>query len=295
MTTRPRALVSFRLPVLALVAALFAAAAAQAADPAGGPRRIVSINMCMDELVLRLADRDAIASITWLSQDPRNANMADVAKGLPVNNGLAEEALSYRPDVVLAGAFTERSTVALLEQVGARIVEFPVPETLEGVRRQIREVAALIGEPERGEALVADIDRRLARISVDANRAPLSAIILRPNGYTVGPGSLVDEILRRAGMVNLAARLDVGAYQQIPLERLALLDADVLIVDSEGFAEPSLATAALSHPIVAALARRLKVVTLPSRLWTCPGPGVVEAVQRLADATAEVEAGETRR
>ncbi len=295
MTTRPRALVSFRLPVLALVAALFAAAAAQAADPAGGPRRIVSINMCMDELVLRLADRDAIASITWLSQDPRNANMADVAKGLPVNNGLAEEALSYRPDVVLAGAFTERSTVALLEQVGARIVEFPVPETLEGVRRQIREVAALIGEPERGEALVADIDRRLARISVDANRAPLSAIILRPNGYTVGPGSLVDEILRRAGMVNLAARLDVGAYQQIPLERLAMLDADVLIVDSEGFAEPSLATAALSHPIVAALARRLKVVTLPSRLWTCPGPGVVEAVQRLADATAEVEAGETRR
>ncbi len=196
---------------------------------------------------------------------------------------------------MLAGAFTERSTVALLEQVGARIVEFPVPETLEGVRRQIREVAALIGEPERGEALVADIDRRLARISVDANRAPLSAIILRPNGYTVGPGSLVDEILRRAGMVNLAARLDVGAYQQIPLERLALLDADVLIVDSEGFAEPSLATAALSHPIVAALARRLKVVTLPSRLWTCPGPGVVEAVQRLADATAEVEAGETRR
>ncbi len=295
MTTRPRALVSFRLPVLALVAALFAAAAALAADPAGGPRRIVSINMCMDELVLRLADRDAIASITWLSQDPRNANMADVAKGLPVNNGLAEEALSYRPDLVLAGAFTERSTVALLEQVGARIVEFPVPETLEGVRRQIREVAALIGEPERGEALVADIDRRLARISVDANRAPLSAIILRPNGYTVGPGSLVDEILRRAGMVNLAARLDVGAYQQIPLERLALLDADVLIVDSEGFAEPSLATAALSHPIVAALARRLKVVTLPSRLWTCPGPGVVEAVQRLADATAEVEAGETRR
>jgi iron complex transport system substrate-binding protein len=295
VTTRPRALVSFRLPVLALVAALFAAAAAQAADPAARPRRIVSINMCMDELVLRLADRDTIASITWLSQDPRNANMAEAAKGLPVNNGLAEEALSYHPDLVLAGAFTERSTIALLDEVGAPVIEFSVPETLDGVRAQIREVAAVLGEAARGEALVADIDRRLARISVDANRAPLRAIILRPNGYTVGPGSLVDEILRRAGMVNLAARLDVGAYQQIPLERLAMLDADVLIVDSEGFAEPSLATAALSHPIVAALARRLKVVTLPSRLWTCPGPGVVEAVQRLADATAEVQARETRR
>ena len=79
------------------------------------------------------------------------------------------------------------------------------PRRFDDVRRQIREVAAVIGEPERGEALVADIDRRLARISVDANRPPLRAIILRPNGFTVGPGSLVDEILRRAGMTNLAA------------------------------------------------------------------------------------------
>jgi iron complex transport system substrate-binding protein len=247
----------------------------------------------MDELVLRLADRDAIASVTWLSQDPRDANMTEAAKGLPVNHGLAEEALFFHPDLVLAGPLTERSTVALLGEVGAPIVEFSVPETLEGVRRQIRDVAAAIGEPERGEALVADIDRRLARISIDPDRAPLGAIILRPNGFTVGPGSLVDEILRRAGMTNLAAGLDIGAYQQIPLERLARLDADVLILDSEGFAAPSLATEALSHPIVAALSRRMKVVALPSRLWTCAGPALVDAVERLVEATAEAKARET--
>jgi iron complex transport system substrate-binding protein len=277
---------------LALIAAL-AGGAAQASDAAAQPSRIVSINMCMDELVLRLADRDAIASVTWLSQDPRNANMADAARGLPVNHGLAEEALSHHPDLALAGPFTERSTVALLREIGAPVVEFDVPETFDGVRRQIRDVAALIGEPERGEALVADIDRRLARISLDPDRTPLRAIILRPNGFTVGPGSLVDEILRRAGMTNLAAGLDIGAYQQIPLERLALLDADALILDSEGFEAPSLATEALSHPIVAALGRRLKVVALPSRLWTCAGPALVDAVERLVDATAEGKTRET--
>jgi iron complex transport system substrate-binding protein len=270
--------------------------AALLASPAfAKPSRIVSINMCMDELVLRLADRDAIASLTWLSQDPRNANMAAAARGLPVNNGLAEEALSFRPDLVLAGPFSDRSTVALLKQVGARIVEFDVPETFDGVRRQIRQVAAVIGEPQRGEALVADIDRRLARISVDRRRAPLRAIILRPNGFTVGPGSLVDEILARAGLANLAAGLDIGAYQQIPLERLALLDADALIVDSDGFTAPSLATEALSHPVLAALSRHMKVVALPSRLWTCAGPALVDAVQTLVDAAKEVEARETRK
>ena len=57
-----------------------------------------------------------------------------------------------------------------------------------------------------------------------------------------------------------------------------MLDADVLIVDSEGVGTPSLATEALRHPIVAALAHRLKVVSLPSRLWTCAGPALVDAV-----------------
>ena len=279
----------------ARLCALALAALASVSSPAlAKPRRIVSLNQCADELVLRLADRDAIASVTWLSQDPRNANLADAAKGLPANNGLAEEALAYHPDLTLAGSFTERSTVALLKQVGARVVEFDVPETFDGVRRQIRDVAALIGEPERGEALIADIDRRLARIPVDANRPPLGAIILRPNGFTVGPGSLVDEILQRAGMANLAAQLDLGPYQQVPLERLVALDADVLIVDSDRFAAPSLATEALGHPIVAALARRMKVVSLPSRLWTCAGPALADAVQTLAAATAEVRAREGR-
>ena len=55
------------------------------------PARIVSINMCTDELLLRLVDRDRIASVTWLSQDGRNANMAEVAATIPANHGLAEE------------------------------------------------------------------------------------------------------------------------------------------------------------------------------------------------------------
>jgi iron complex transport system substrate-binding protein len=71
------------------------------------PARVVSINMCTDELLLRLADRDRIASVTWLSRDGRNANMAEVAATIPANHGLAEEVVSYHPDLVLAGVYTK--------------------------------------------------------------------------------------------------------------------------------------------------------------------------------------------
>ena len=241
--------------------------------------------MCTDELLLRLADRDRIASVTWLSQDGRNANMADRAAEFPANHGLAEEVASYHPDLVIAGVYTTRSTVQLLKAIGIKVVEFGVPKTLDGVRQQIRDFAAAIGERARGEALVADFDARLAQMAARAHNPPLNAIVLRPNGFTVGKGSLVNELLERAGLVNLAARLGIDNYLQIPLEAVALQQADVLILNGESNGAPSLAMEALHHPIVAKLGERLKLVSMPSRLWTCAGPAVLDAVQRLIDAT----------
>jgi len=256
-----------------------------AAPAAARPHRIVSLNMCLDELVLRLADRSDIASVSWLSRDPLNANMATAAEQVPVNYGEAEEALFFRPDLVLVGPFTPPATHALLTRVGAPVLEYDVPETLAGVRKQILDVADRLGQRERGEQIVADMDARLARIAADPARPKLKTVVLRPNGYTVGKGSLVDELLGRAGLDNLAARLGVGAYGQISLERLALLDPDVVIVNAEAVGAPSLATETLNRPLIQRLARRARIVAVPARLWTCAGPGLIDAVEILVDAT----------
>lgn len=272
----------------ALGAALVVASLALAATPAAGarPERIVSLNMCTDELVLRLADPAAITSVTWLSQDPRNANMAEAARRYPANHGLVEELLAFRPDLVIAGSFTTRNTVALLKRVGAPVREFGVPRDLAGVKAQIAEMAALLGEPARGEALIGEIDARLARLAQRIGKERPKALVLRPNGFTVGRGSLVDEILTRAGFVNLAAELGIDNYGQIALETVALGEADILILNTSEGGPPSLAHEILNHPLIGRLGDRLRLVALPSRLWTCPGPAVIDAIEMLIDAAA---------
>jgi iron complex transport system substrate-binding protein len=269
---------------------MFVSSPSRAAELPAHPHRIVSLNMCLDELVLRLADPDKIASVSWYSQDAANANMAEAAKRIPANHSTAEEAMFFHPDLVLVGRFTPRTTRDMLKEIGAPVTQFDVPETLDGVRQQIREVAKLVGEPARGEALLDQMDRDLDAISVDPQLPKLKAIILRPNGFTVGPGSLVDELLTRAGLDNMAARLEIGAYEQISLERVALLDADVLIANAETVGAPSLATEGLNHPVVKALSRKLRVVALPARYWTCAGPAIVDAVRQLVEATRDVRA-----
>lgn len=268
------------------LAAVLAWAVTSAAPAGAQPQRIVSLNMCTDELVLRLASPGRIASVTWLAQDPRNANMAELARTIRANHGLVEQVLALKPDLVVAGASTTRSTVALLKRVGAPVREFGVPRNLAEMRAQILEMAALLGEPERGQALVAEIDGRLAALAERRGAAHPRAIVLRPNGFTTGRGSLVDEILTTAGFVNLAAELGIDNYGQIALETVALGQADILILNTTPDGPPSLAHEILHHPVLARLGDRSKLVALPAKLWTCAGPAVVDAIELLIDAAA---------
>ncbi|WP_232627714.1 ABC transporter substrate-binding protein [Methylobacterium sp. Leaf118] len=246
------------------------------------PARVVSMNLCADELVLRLADRTQIAAVTDLARDPRGSTVAAAALGLPVTRGLSEEIVALAPDLVIAGAFTTRQTVGLLKRIGIPVLELGVPTDLEGVRDQIRIVAVALGQPERGAAMVADLDARLAAV-MPAPRA-LRALVMRPNAFTVAPGGLGDALIRAAGLVNVAAELGRDRFGQVPLEAAAFADADLLVVDAGMPGHPSLADAVLHHPVVRSLHRSGRTVAIPNRFWTCPGPQMAEVVARLAAA-----------
>lgn len=260
--------------------------AVMAAPAMARPHRVVSLNLCADALVLRLADRADVRSVTWLARDPENSVVAAEAASMPVNHGLAEEVAALKPDLVVVGAFTTRSTVALLRRLGMPILELDVPESMDGIRTQIRQVAAALGQAERGERMIAAMDERLAAIRSPAS--PPLAVVLRPNGFTAGRGSLVDEIMRRAGVRNLAAEQGLENYGEIPLESVALAGVRLLILNQPENGAPSLGEAILDHPILAALPD-LRLVRVPPRLWTCGGPEVADAAALIAAAARGAE------
>ncbi|GEP10037.1 ABC transporter substrate-binding protein [Methylobacterium gnaphalii] len=280
---------------LTLLATLLAACLAARSVAAGElalpvhPARVVSMNLCADELVLRLADRDQITGVTWLARDPRGSSVFAEAVDVPRTRGLSEEVLALHPDLVIAGAFTTRSAVGMLTRIGMPVLELGVPGDFDGVRAQIRKVAQALGHPDRGEALVADLDRGLAEATV----APrlLRALVMRPNGFTVAPGSLGDAVIRAAGLVNVAAEIGRDRLGQVPLEAAAFAEADLIVLDDASTETPSLADALLHHPVLERLRQEGRTVSIPNRLWNCPGPQVAEVVKRLAEAARARTAG----
>src|SRR5262245_52429362 len=149
---------------IGMAAAVLSAVATDAADsPSPKPQRVVSLNLCVDELVLRLAERKNIASVTWLVRQ-RSSTVADLATGITLNHGLAEEVIPLNPDLVLAGIYTTRTAVALVKRAGIRLIDLDVPESLDAVREQIRQVGEILGEPAKAARIVADMDARLSKV-----------------------------------------------------------------------------------------------------------------------------------
>jgi iron complex transport system substrate-binding protein len=275
------------LPAIGVIVAALSAAA-PAANNGPKPQRIVSMNLCTDELVLRLADRQNIASITWKAKEADQSNVVHLAQGIPINHGLAEEIIPLKPDLLLAGVYTTRPTAALLKRAGIRSVDADVMRSFNDVRQQYRQVAALLGEQERGAKIIAEMDRDLARLARERPSVPPTAIVLHANNYTFGRGSLIDDVVTHAGLENVAGRLGIGEVGQVPLEILAMNPVDVLIVSSYRDGPSAIGTDLLRHSVLSRLSDRTRVVVIPNRLWECGGPALVEAVERLMRVANDV-------
>ncbi len=114
------------------------------------PLRIVSLNLCTDQILLDLVPRERIAALSFLVADPTMSPRVADAKGLTLVQGAAEEVLAFDPDLILAGTYSTPATVSLLERLGRRVVKVPMASSFEEIRVAVRLMAEAVGEPERG-------------------------------------------------------------------------------------------------------------------------------------------------
>ncbi|MFM5907766.1 MAG: ABC transporter substrate-binding protein, partial [Novosphingobium sp.] len=139
---------------------LGACAPTQAARvPAPQGPTLVSLNPCTDAILAEVADPAQILAISAWSHDPASSSMDTAqARRFASTNGSVEEVLALKPDLVIDGNFTPPATRAAFGKLGLRLEAFPIASTVEASRAQVRQLAALAGHPERGEAMIRRID-----------------------------------------------------------------------------------------------------------------------------------------
>ena len=270
--------------VVALGLAIASAGGAASAQAGAKPTRIVSLDLCTDQLLIDLVERERIAAVTHLAADPEVSAIWEKGKGFPITRGNAEDVLHYKPDLILAGPFGVAPTVHLLRRLKANVVVVPLASDLDGVRAAVRIVAAAVGERARGEALVDAFDRRLAMIAAGLPQTPApSAVIYQVGGAVSVAGNLADAVLAAAGFRNKAAEYRLTRGGQVPLELLAASPPDLLVLASAADEYRTVVSDNLRHPVLGRLRRQRASIEVPWRLWQCGTPHIADAIARLAE------------
>ncbi|MEM8576842.1 MAG: ABC transporter substrate-binding protein [Pseudomonadota bacterium] len=275
------------LILMCLAGALAVPASADTPDPS--PRRVVSMNLCTDQLAMLVAGPDQLISVSYLAYDPRGSAMAEEARAYRMNRGLAEEIYLMQPDLVIAGSFSTRATVDMLRRLGIPVAIFDPAYSLDDVRTRLREMGDTLGRANAAEALIADFDAQLEALRA-GSAARLRAAIYYANGYTSGDRTLAGQILDAAGFDNAAVEAGFAAGGILPLEVLALLDPSVLITGRR-YPAASRSEAILDHPVVQFLREGRASGTFADRDWVCGTPYVLRAIAELRDVHQSV-AGE---
>lgn len=268
-----------------VVLALLALAGLGAAAPP--PRRIVSMSLCADQLLIALADRGQVAGLTEWARDPSLSFYADQARRFPFTHRGAEEVLALRPDLVIDPP--PRVRALLRPETAVRML--PRADDPSGIEAGIMTVAAATGHARRGAALVRAMTSALARIGPPPGRGRVAAYYQRA-GYLTGSGTLVDDMMRRVGLVNLAGVIGRPVLARLSLEELVLARPAFLIGDGEATRAGDRGSMLLRHPLLDRAVPPARRLVVPQALTVCGGPFYPRAVALLA---AQIRRGDIDR
>ncbi|MGD9667977.1 MAG: ABC transporter substrate-binding protein [Hyphomicrobiaceae bacterium] len=262
-------------------------AAAHADEQGEPPKRVVSINLCTDQLVVDLVARERIAGLSRLAADPVLSAVAGRVVGLKLLRGQAEEVLALKPDLVLTTAYSTPEVVALLRRVGVRVEVIDMARDLDGIRTAIRRVARAVGERARGERLIADFDRRIAAAAPRSTHRP-TALAYQVNSLTAEPGGLMDAALSAAGFANVARVRPLGPAGRLPLETLIAHPPDLVVLANDPKQFRTVMADNLRHRAFRSLLARRRHVHVPMPLWLCGTPAIAGAIEELSRERASL-------
>lgn len=243
------------------------------------PMRIVSLDFCSDQFLLKLVDREQILAVSP-DATASFSYMRDRAIGIPTVRPTAEDVLLLKPDLIVRSYGGGPNASKFFQQAGVPVLSVGWAADINGIKRVVLDMATKLRVPEGGAMIIADIDARLSSLKSTARSR--TALYMTPTGVTSGSGSLIHEMLGAAGLENFQKQ---PGWRSLPLERLAYEQPD--LIAAAFFESPENnkdAWSAMAHPVARKQMRSLPTVRLQGAWTSCGGWFLMDAIEALAHA-----------
>jgi iron complex transport system substrate-binding protein len=247
------------------------------------PQRIVSLAPGITETLYALSLDDQIAGVTTFCDWPAAARTKPRIGGF--TNPSIEKIVSLKPDLIIATADGNRKeTVLQLERLGLPIY-VTNPSDTNGILRSILHIGEITNREKDAGILIEKLQKRLNNITVQIRRKSKPRVFfqigLEPV-VTAGKGTLINEVIERAGGVNIAGH-DVARYPRYSAEGIMGASPEIILFapmvnDKEFTIVKSFWQKFEGIPAV----KNNKIYPIKTDLISRASPRIVDAIEKMA-------------
>lgn len=251
--------------------------------PASAYQRIVSINLCIDQMLYQLVDKKQIASLTFLAADADYSVISNDIEGIHLNRSTIEDIVPHNPDLILTAPYSNVQLLHFLQHLELPVVEVPLAWQLDQVAPSFLTIGKLLDQEQHAQAIIDAMNSRQNAIlaKLQGKRRP-KALILAPGGFTHGKNTLKGDLLELAQFENVVASHGINGHAYLDLETVIAMQPEFLILEDETRNRYSLQQQFLQHPALRQGLPNTKLIDVPPALWACATPTIIDALAILA-------------
>ena len=262
-----------------ITALVLSASAVAAGEP---PRRVASLNLTADELLVEMLPPERLVAVTRWADDPDMSNVAGRVPATAVRLPRAdlERLIVLQPDLVVVSEYTDADFLRLLEKSGLRHHRMSGLDALPGIRAAILDLGAAVGTPEAAAHLAARFDAILGELARRLAGTKRPRVLYWADPHTAGAGTAIGSLIEAAGGTNVAGELGLRGIVPLAGEKAFAADPDVFLVTAGSGAGLALRR----HPLLARTraVREGRVVEIPNRLLVALSDRAADAAWWLA-------------
>lgn len=194
------------------------------------PQRLISLSPTHTETLFALGLADRVVGVTDYCDYPEAAKSKEKVGGFSTPN--LEKIIALRPDLVIASD-RHQQVVEGLSRAGVTVIALK-PRTVSDALRNIEVIGRAAGVPVAAEELLQSIRQEIASVTDKVKDLPPEEkpVVYYEVWYeplmTVGPGTVMDDLINLAGGINAAA--DAGKeYPEYSTEVLVKKNPQVMI------------------------------------------------------------------